>query len=133
MPTPSRSQQSILIDAVFYNRDKQLMEAFRDRLDQLERRQQLQHVSDIRDEALLDRLLGLGITAESPAALGMVPLVWVAWADGEVAAEDFETLRREILERAGDVARASGGLLGFGEKISPTEQAVLAELQHAFG
>ena len=133
MPTPSRSQQSILIDAVFYNRDKQLMEAFRERLDQLERRQQLQHVSDIRDEALLDRLLGLGITAESLAALGMVPLVWVAWADGEVAAEDFETLRREILERAGDVARASGGLLGFGEKISPTEQAVLAELQHAFG
>ena len=187
MPTPSRSQQSILIDAVFYNRDKQLMEAFRDRLDQLERRQQLQHVSDIRDEALLDRLLGLGITAECLAALGLVPLVWVAWADGEVAAEerdrivamaqaagiephngrypllehwlkrrpgpevvaawqdsikqlretmageDFETLRREILERAGDVARASGGLLGFGEKISPTEQAVLAELQHAFG
>ena len=187
MPTPSRSQQSILIDAVFYNRDKQLMEAFRDRLDQLERRQQLKHVSDIRDEALLDRLLGLGITAECLAALGLVPLVWVAWADGEVAAEerdrivamaqaagiephngrypllehwlkrrpgpevvaawqdyiqqlretmageDFETLRREILERAGDVARASGGLLGFGEKISPTEQAVLAELQHAFG
>ena len=133
MPTPSRSQQSILIDAVFYNRDRQLMEAFRDRLNQLERRQQLQHVSDIRDEALLDRLLGLGITAESLAALGMVPLVWVAWADGEVAAEDFETLRREILERAGDVARASGGLLGFGEKISPTEQAVLAEFQHAFG
>ena len=133
MPTPSRSQQSILIDAVFYNRDKQLMEAFRDRLNQLERRQQLQHVSDIRDEALLDRLLGLGITAESLAALGLVPLVWVAWADGEVAGEDFETLRREILERAGDVARASGGLLGFGEKISPTEQAVLAELQHAFG
>ena len=187
MPTPSRSQQSILIDAVFYNRDKQLMEAFRDRLNQLERRQQLQHVSDIRDEALLDRLLGLGITAECLAALGLVPLVWVAWADGEVAAEerdrivamaqaagiephngrypllehwlkrrpgpevvaawqdyiqqlretmageDFESLRREILERAGDVARASGGLLGFGEKISPTEQAVLAELQHAFG
>ena len=133
MPTPSRSQQSILIDAVFYNRDRQLMEAFRDRLNQLERRQQLQHVSDIRDEALLDRLLGLGITAESLAALGMVPLVWVAWADGEVAVEDFETLRREILERAGDVARASGGLLGFGEKVSPTEQAVLAELERAFG
>ena len=47
MPTPSRSQQSILIDAVFYNCDKHLMEAFRDRLDQLERRQQLKHVSDI--------------------------------------------------------------------------------------
>ena len=63
----------------------------------------------------------------------------MAWQDSikqlreTMAGEDFETLRREILERAGDVARASGGLLGFGEKVSPTEQAVLAELQHAFG
>lgn len=186
MPTPSRSQQSILIDALFFNRDKHLVEAFRKRLDQLERRQQLKHVSDIRDDAVLDRLLGLGITAESLAALGLVPLVCVAWADGEVAAkerdrimamaeaagiephngrfpllehwlkrrptpelvaawqdfikqsretmapEDVETLRREIMDRAGEVARARGGLLGFGERISPAEQAVLAELENAF-
>jgi len=187
MPTPSRSQQSILIDAVFHSREKHLLESFRERLNQLERRQQLAHVSGIRDEAALDRLLGLGITAESLAALGLVPLVWVAWADGEVAAkereriaamaqaagiephngrypllehwlkrrpapemvaawrdyikqlrdmmsvEDLETLRREILERAGEVARASGGVLGFGERVSPAEQAVLAQLAQAFG
>jgi hypothetical protein len=153
----------------------------------LERRQQLAHVSGIRDEAFLDRLLGLGITAESLAALGLVPLVCVAWADGEVAArererivalaqaagiepqngrypllehllkrrpapemvaawqdyikqlremmsaEDLETLRLEILNRAGEVARASGGLLGFGDRVSPAEQAVLAQLEQAFG
>lgn len=186
MPTPSRSQQSILIDAVFHNREKHLIEAFRTRLDQLERRQQLAHVSGIRDEAVLDRFLGLGITAESLAALGLVPLIWVAWADGEVAAkerhqivamaqavgigpqngrypllehwlkrrpapemvaawrdyikhlrermaaEDLEVVRREILDRAGEVARASGGLLGFGERISPDERAVLARLEEAF-
>lgn len=186
MPTPSRSQQSILIDAVFHNRDKHLLEAFRKRLEQVERRQQLAHVSGISDEAVLDRLLGLGITNESLAALGLVPLVWVAWADGEVAAkererivaiaqaagidphngrypilehwlklrpapdmvaawrdyiaqlrdrmsaEDFGALRCEILERAGEVARASGGVLGFGDRVSPAEQAVLAQLQQAF-
>lgn len=186
MPTPSRSQQSILIDAVFHNREKRLVEAFRDRLDQLDRRQQLARVSGIRDESVLERLLGLGITAESLAALGLVPLVLVAWADGEVAAkerdrimalaqaasiepqdgrypllehwlkrrpapelvaawraymeqlrermaaEDLETLRRDILDRAVEVARASGGLLGFGERVSPAERAVLAELEQAF-
>lgn len=186
MPTPSRSQQSILIDALFYHRDTHLIEAFRERLDQLERRQQLEHVSDIRDEALLDRLLGLGITAESLAALGLVPLVRVAWADGEVAAEerdrivaiarsagiepengrypllehwlkrrptpdivaawqdsikelretmdtaDLATLRREVVDRAEEVARASGSLFGFGAKVSPAERAVLVELEHAF-
>ena len=186
MPTPSRSQQSILIDAVFHSREGHLVEAFRQRLDQLERRQQLAHVSGIRDEAVLDRFLGLGITAESLAGLGLVPLVWVAWADGEVAAKerdrivamaqavgigpqngrypllehwlkrrpapemvaawrdyirhlrekmaavDLEALRGEILEHAGEVARASGGLLGFGERVSPAEDAALAELEQAF-
>jgi hypothetical protein len=187
MPTPSRSQQSILIDSVFHKREQYIVEAFCERLEQLERRQQLAHVSGIRDEAFLDRLLGLGITAESLAALGLVPLVCVAWADGEVAArererivalaqaagiepqngrypllehllkrrpapemvaawqdyikqlremmsaEDLETLRLEILNRAGEVARASGGLLGFGDRVSPAEQAVLAQLEQAFG
>jgi hypothetical protein len=186
MPTPSRTQQSILIDAVFHNREKHLIEAFRSRLDHLECRQQLAHVSGIRDEAVLDRFLGLGITAESLAALGLVPLLCVAWADGEVAAterdhivamaqavgiglqngrypllehwlkrhpapemiaawrdyikhlresmaaEDVEALRREILDRAGEIARASGGLLGFGERISPAERVVLARLEEAF-
>jgi len=186
MPTPSRSRQSILIDAVFHNREKHLVEAFRERLGQLERRQQLANVSGIRDEAVLERLLEFGITAESLAALGLVPLVWVAWADGEVAAkeregimamaqaagiapqdsrypllehwlkrrpaaemvsawqdyvrqlrekmsaEDVATLRREILDRAGEVARASGGLLGFGNRVSAAEQTALAQLEQAF-
>lgn len=186
MPTPSRSQQSILIDAVFHSREKHLIEAFRERLGHLERREQLAHVSGIRDEAVLDRLLGVGITAESLAALGLVPLVWVAWADGTVAArerdrivamaqaagiepqngrfpllehwltrrpapdmieawrdamkqlrermsaEDFDTLRREIVDRAGEVARASGGLFGFAGTVSAAEQAVLMELEKVF-
>jgi hypothetical protein len=42
-------------------------------------------------------------------------------------------LRREILDRAGEVARVSGGLLGFGKRVSPAEQAVLAQLEQAFG
>lgn len=186
MPTPSRSQRSILIDALFFHRDQHLLDAFRERLERLERRQQLDHVSDIRDGAVLDRLLSSGITAESLAALGLVPLVLMAWADGEVAAgergrivamaraagiephngrfpllehwlkrrpspeivaawrdsiqqlretmaaDDLEALRRDIVNRAGEVALASGGFLGFGERVSPAEQALLVELEHAF-
>lgn len=186
MPTPSRSPQSILIDALFFNREKHLLEEFRARLDTLEHLQQLEHVSGIRDRPVLERLLESGITAESLAALGLVPLVMVAWADGEVAArerdrivalakaagiepqnsrypilkhwlqrrpppelfaawqafmeqlrksmsaEDLATLRRDILGRAVEVARASGGLLGFGERVSPAERAVLADIEQIF-
>ena len=77
--------------------------------------------------------IGRPNSARPPSAFTAAQVFAMSAADGEVAAEDLEALRREILTRAGDVARASGGLLGFGEKISPTEQAVLAELQHAFG
>jgi hypothetical protein len=38
----------------------------------------------IEDPAVLDRLVGLGLTAETVAALSLTPLVEVAWADGKV-------------------------------------------------
>ena len=41
------------------------------------------------------------------------------------------TLKEEILGRARDVASATGGLLGFGNKVSKPEQAVLSELEKA--
>jgi hypothetical protein len=44
----------------------------------------LQDASGIADAALLRRLAGLGIRAETLAALTMIPIVEVAWADGEM-------------------------------------------------
>jgi len=38
-----------------------------------------------------------------------------------------------MIHRAGDVACVSGGLLGFGKRVSPAEQAVLAQIEQAFG
>ncbi len=186
MPTPSRSYQSILVDAIFHEQDKHLREAFRKRLENLERREQLAQVSGIRDEAALDRLIELGITPETLAALELVPLVFVAWADGSIQAEEREVivalaraagiepqdgrypllehwlkkrpgadvleawrlyvrelrgrlaskeaeeLRHELLDRAYSVARAAGGFLGFGDKMSPSERAMLAKLEEVF-
>ncbi len=43
-----------------------------------------------------------------------------------------EILRDEILERAGRVAKATGGLLGLGSKISAAEQDVIDDLSKAF-
>ncbi len=40
--------------------------------------------SGIQDEKVLDSLVARGIDAASLAALGLVPLVEVAWADGEI-------------------------------------------------
>ena len=44
----------------------------------------LREASDIDDDALLQSLAGLGIRVETLAALTMIPIVEVAWADGHM-------------------------------------------------
>ena len=175
-----------LLKVFFHEQDQHLLKAFRDRLERADRRSELAQVSGIRDEAVLDHLLELNIGPDTLAAISVVPLVCVTWADGEVleaerkailaaakaagmlpqnsrypllefwlskrpGAElleawehymqdlcqrlnmhEIEELRRELLERAHDVAAAAGGFLGFGNKISVAERAVLDRLERAF-
>jgi hypothetical protein len=84
MPIYPAGNQQTLIDSIFFDRDQQLLEEFRARLKKVDRRAQLTQVSGIHDEAVLDRLIELNVDPETLAAMSVVPLVSVAWADGEV-------------------------------------------------
>jgi tellurite resistance protein len=106
MPSPSRGYQRILLDAIFHEQDQELRKAFRERMEKLERREQLAQVSGIRDEALLERLIALGIAAETLAALELVPLVFVAWADGGVQAQERAAI--VALAKAAGIAPQDG-------------------------
>ncbi len=94
-----------LEDEFFHREDQRLIE----RLNELKAvettREALAKATGITKPAVLDRLMALGIRAETVTALYMVPLVEVAWADGTLDAKE----RRAILDRAGDseVARGS--------------------------
>ena len=61
-----------------------------------------------------------------------------AWAEYVVGianrldAEGKQTLRAEIMGGARSVAEAAGGILGFGNKVSDEEQAILDRLERAF-
>jgi len=96
-PFAAERSQS-LVDAFFHARDQELLNAFRQRLDKLDRRAQLAAVSGVHDEAVLDRLVELDIRPETLAAIHVVPLVQVAWADGNVKPEE----RAAILQAARD-------------------------------
>ena len=176
-----------LLDVFFHEQDQHLLNAFRERLERTDRRTQLAQVSGIHDEAVLDRLIELNIGPDTLAAMAVVPLVCVAWADGKVqeaerqavlaaaktagvppqngryplleywlnerpGAELLEAwehyiqglcqrldeheigeLKRDLLDRARDVAEAAGGIFGFGNKTSAAELAMLARLEQAFG
>jgi hypothetical protein len=49
-------------------------------------------VSGTQDEAVLDRLIELKIEPETIAAMAVVPLVMVAWADGKVQEEERKAI-----------------------------------------
>jgi hypothetical protein len=178
--------QRTLIDSFFHEQDQKVRRAFRERMAKMDRRAQLAQVSGIQDEAVLDRLIELKIEPETIAAMAVVPLVMVAWADGKVqdeernailaaaqaagvppqdgrypmlefwmnkrpgremmeawehyikdickrlAKEEVEELHRDVLNLARTVARASGGFLGLGSRISAAEANVLGRLEKAF-
>lgn len=77
-----------LVDAFFHARDQELLKEFRQRLEKMDRRAQLAAVSGVHDAAVLDRLVELDISPEALAAIHVVPLVQVAWADGNVKPEE---------------------------------------------
>lgn len=69
------------------------------------RREDFAEASGITDDALLGRLADLGIGPDTLAALMLVPVVVVAWADGDVDVEE----RRSVLSAATDSGLDVGG------------------------
>jgi hypothetical protein len=92
MSSDFTKERMTLVEAFFHKQDQQLLNAFRDRLKKMDLRAQLAQVSGIHDEAILDRLIDLEIGPETLAAMAVVPLVFVAWADGKVQTQEREAI-----------------------------------------
>lgn len=83
-----------LEDEFFARKDAILIEKLRE-LERMERTQKaLSEVSGITNAAVLKRLVELDIRPDLLATLALVPLVEVAWADGEIQEKE----RKAILE-----------------------------------
>ena len=107
-PEVLRDRGRSLEDEFFRREDQRLM----NRLSELKAaettREALAKASGISKPAVLDKLMELGIRAETVAALSIVPLVEAAWADGTLDAKE----RRAVVESAGvDRDSTAGALL----------------------
>jgi tellurite resistance protein len=81
-----------LEDMFFYEKERSLIEA-RHKLEQMkETKENLAKVSGIKDEAVLEKLVKLEIRPEALATLFAVPLVEIAWADGELHPHERDAL-----------------------------------------
>lgn len=90
-----------LEDAFFMKQDSKLV----DKMRQQTGREALAAASGVSDPAALDALMASGITARTLAALSLVPLVFVAWADHIMD----ERERQAVLAAAADAGVPSDG------------------------
>ena len=94
-----RSRQSRSLEEEFFlKQEAELIQKLRDKAKGEQRREALSEASGITDDEVLDALIAMDIRGETLAALALVPLVVVAWADGKV--QDQE--RKAILQAAAE-------------------------------
>ncbi len=85
-----------LEDEFFHKENTAKLAAMKAKLESQSNKEELRKASGMTDDDVLDRLVALGMRADTIAALSLVPLVAVAWADGEI--QDDE--RSAILQGA---------------------------------
>jgi len=103
---PTASSRKSLEDMFFHKEDKKLL----DKLKQMEKmklsKEALREVSGIHNEKVLEKLVELDVKPETVASLSLVPLIEVAWADGEV--DDKE--KQAVLAAASDSGVKPGSI-----------------------
>src|SRR5580765_202436 len=83
-PEILRDRGRSLEEEFFRREDQRLLERRRELQAAAGTREALAKASGINQPEVLDKLLALGIKAETVAALSFVPLLEVAWADGSI-------------------------------------------------
>lgn len=120
---PLEERKNSLEEEFFRKQNAELVARMRATQEQAQAREAMAATSGITDAAVIDRLIGQGLDPASVAAVALVPLVAVAWADRKIEEKE----RRAVLEVA-----ASSGLTaempGYGLLDSWLRQAPPASL-----
>lgn len=106
-PEILRDRGRSLEDEFFRREDQRLMQRLSELKAAETAREALAKASGITNPTVLEKLMEMGIRAETVAALSIVPLVEVAWADGTLDAKE----RRAVVDAAGVAPGSTEGTL----------------------
>jgi hypothetical protein len=88
-----------LEESFFARENEKLLKKMRAQAEREEKRAQLREVLKIDNDQILDRLVELDIEPETAIAISVIPLVEVAWADGEISSKERKAALRAAEER----------------------------------
>lgn len=81
-----------LEEAFFREQNEKQLAELRAELAAKKSKEELRTASGITDEKALDHLMSLGVSGQTLAALSLVPLIHVAWADGKMDDREREAV-----------------------------------------
>ena len=88
------NRKKALEDSFFAKQNQQLIDRLREKREKAAAVESLAATSGIKNTALLEHLVDLGLDGATWAALSLVPLVEVAWADGEIQSKERDAILR---------------------------------------
>jgi hypothetical protein len=94
-----RKSAKALEESFFARENEKLLNKMRAEAAREKKKQQLAEVLKIDEDQILDRLVELDIEPETAIAVTVVPLVEVAWADGEISSKERKAALRAAEER----------------------------------
>jgi tellurite resistance protein len=101
---------NVLLNIIFFQEEKKMIES-RKKIKKMKNTvESLSKISGIKNEAVLKKLIELGVQPEIMTTLSLVPFIEVAWADGEVQKEEREAILR-FVKTAGFIKGASHDVL----------------------
>ena len=117
-----KNQARDLEEAFFAKENERLLREFREKAELDEKRKALHSVVKVRDPAVIEHLLELGVGPETVIAVMLVPLAAVAWADGSLDEKERKAVLNAASERGIKPGTASYTLLETWLKQKPSQK-----------
>ncbi len=121
-----------LEEAFFAKQQAELLQKLQQEQHAQTRREALRAASGIKDEAVLDQLADLDIQSETVAAVALVPLVAVAWADNSLDDKERSAILSGAQQSGLEAGHPSYQLLE-GWLVDPPEPALVDTWKHYIG
>ncbi|HEV7264662.1 MAG TPA: hypothetical protein VGN83_07080 [Falsiroseomonas sp.] len=106
-----QDRERALENAFFARHNEALLAKLREADQAKSRKEALAAASGITDDAVLDHLVSLNLGAQGVAALGLVPMVLVAWADGALDPKEKAAVQHAAREAGIDREAEARALL----------------------
>ncbi len=115
-------KRNALEEIFFSKQNRELIEKMKAQLTRVDICKELTKISGISDQKILDKLYEAGIRPSTLIALSLLPLVLVAWADGDIDQKERDAILKAAGEHGIDIENPAYQHLNVWLKQAPPEK-----------